>query len=69
MSQYIDIDRKGMTVNGEPVTEREMVKLANKIYSRPARYFCLLDSRHEGKFRYADFDHDSDGDDAAATER
>ena len=39
-----------------------MIRLANRIYSEPARFFCMFENRHKGKWRYADFNYDCNGD-------
>lgn len=64
MATYIDIDRREMTIDGELATEREMIRLANKLYSEPGRYLCLFRSDMTGQYRYANFQGTSVGDGA-----
>lgn len=64
MTQYIDIDQREMTVNGERVTAREMRCTVNQVTGRPGRYLCLLRNDYRGQYRYADFQNAGAGDNA-----
>ncbi len=68
MTQYIDIDQREMTVNGQPVTEREMRVTVNEVTGRPGRYLCLLRNDYRGQYRYADFQSDGTGNGATRVE-
>lgn len=53
----INIDRTAMTVDGVPVTEREMIVLANKIYGNRERYTQLPSDPGSGKYTYEEGYH------------
>ena len=54
VTQYIDIDQQAMTINGQPVTKKQMAAKCREIKAHPGRYLCLLDNSYTGKYRYAD---------------
>lgn len=54
VTQYIDIDQRAMTINGQPVTEEQMAAKCQEIKAHPERYLCLFDNSYKGKYRYAD---------------